>query len=511
MAAPIGPWIAPTLVLIASLLLMAMRYNVSNRVRLLTLTTVAGSVGGIIATAAGFSFPTLYFIDPDFFNQLLGSPWNFVLIMGGLALAAGSFGFMIADMLDDKLLNEQKLPFPIGQLVYKMISAGDQVKKAWQLAVGFFSSLAFSIVQSAYTWLVPYNLHLCGTYCFDVSGVNLLWPSIRFDIAPIWWAIGFVTGHVIALPLFIGALIRIFVIDHIHANFFANLSSIGFILAFCTGMIVVNTIPGLISSMRYLWKFLRTEKRMTSFDIRHTLGQHWWQSAVMFLVVILFLSWMGCSVLMQAYLLLFTFVCVYQMVVIAGKTGLALLGRFATFVMVPALFLFNVSTLQIVIIATFVEMAGGVATDILFGRKIGQLAQVDREHIRRYQFMGLVVSALLLGLFFLLLIKQFGLGSEQLFAQKAQARALLINVREFDFVSLGWVSLIGAIVGYLLSKVKVNPMMALGGILMPLNITLALVTGGAFALFPKDKEEYYPFWSGVYAAGSLWMLVRAMG
>jgi len=133
----------------------------------------------------------------------------------------------------------------------------------------------------------------------------------------------------------------------------------------------------------------------------------------------------------QIYLIVLTLIYTYQIVTIAGKIGLALLGRFATFVMVPAMFLFNVDAVQLVFIATFVEVCGGVATDILFGRKMARLSSIDQAQIKRYQYLGLVVSALSVGVIFWLLINQLHLGSSQLFAQRAQARQLLIHAKHF--------------------------------------------------------------------------------
>ena len=72
LATPIGPWIAPTLVFIvllfsrlcSSLTSTSMAYAVS-----------AGSIGGIMATACAFSFPTIYFLDPIMFNTWMRSPF----------------------------------------------------------------------------------------------------------------------------------------------------------------------------------------------------------------------------------------------------------------------------------------------------------------------------------------------------------------------------------------------------------------------------------------------------
>src|SRR3990172_2188299 len=90
MATPIGPWIAPTLVLIAMLLFKILRQHAAYSERL-ALVTAAGSVGGILGTACAFSIPTLYFLDPVFFNAWMANPYYFAAVVTGLAFAGGSF------------------------------------------------------------------------------------------------------------------------------------------------------------------------------------------------------------------------------------------------------------------------------------------------------------------------------------------------------------------------------------------------------------------------------------
>jgi hypothetical protein len=192
--------------------------------------------------------------------------------------------------------------------------------------------------------------------------------------------------------------------------------------------------------------------------------------------------------------------------VIAGKIGLAQLGRFATFVLVPALFLFNLDVVQIAVISTFVEAVSGVAVDVLCGRKMVQLAEGSQSAARRYQYLGLCVSCIAIGIVFWLLIHRFKLGSPELFAQRSQARQLLVGAKQFDY----WVLLIGILFGLVLKKIKLNPMLVLGGLLMPINISLGLVIGGIGAVSVRNKEDWYPFWSGVFAANSVWMLIKAL-
>lgn len=43
---------------------------------------------------------------------------------------------------------------------------------------------------------------------------------------------------------------------------------------------------------------------------------------------------------------------------------------------------------------------------------------------------------------------------------------------------------------------------------MPIDYSLPLIFGGLSASLVKNKEDYFPFWSGVFAANSLWMLLK---
>ena len=117
---------------------------------------------------------------------------------------------------------------------------------------------------------------------------------------------------------------------------------------------------------------------------------------------------------------------------IAGKLGLALLGRFATFVMVPGMFLFSYTPFQITLVATYVEIATGIACDALFGRKMGRLAQINGNHLARYQWLGLLVGSLCLRGIVWLLSNQFELGSQ------GGACLLLVLTRGRSLLILLW-------------------------------------------------------------------------
>jgi len=510
MATPIGPWIAPTIALLAMLLLklFSIKHNNVERVGLIT---TAGSIGGILATGMGFSFPTLYFVDPILFNEWLASPLYFVGILAALSITAGGFGLWLANILEHRFIVDQQLAFPVGQLVYKMIALENQVRKTWDLMIGFAGTMMFCLAQDgilAFRGFIPKTITLLPKLNFGA----LIIPAIRFDIFPMMWAIGFVTGHVIAIPLIVGALTKIFLIDPVNHLYFPSLTNIEFILAFCSGMVISGTLMSFIGAPKLLYKAIKKimSNGTSNFNmINASTGLsklYVIEGAVLLIALMSFLSYLGLSFFAQLYVLIFTAMCTYEIIDQAGKIGLARLGMFATFVMVPGMLLFKLTLVQIVFIAAFVEICGGVAVDVLFGRKLAHCAGISRSKMERFQWLGLFISALTVGVVFLALVNHFGLGSSELFALKAQNRQLLIDAHSFNM----YVLLFGFIFGFLLKELKVNPSLVLGGILMPINISLGLIVGGLCALFTTDRERWYPFWSGVFASNSIWMLIRAI-
>lgn len=508
MATPIGPWIAPTIVLTALLFLKFIAYKRQSEA--LALIAAGSSIGGIVATACGFSYPTLYFLDPVLFMEWMSRPIYFVSILSVLAGTAGAFGIVGANLFEYSLIVEQQLSFPIGQLIYKMITAGNQIKKAVELMIGFVSTAIFCMVQDGFKSIpsmLPRTISLTSALSIGVVKI----PVLVFDLWPMLWAIGFVTGHVIAIPLAIGALLKIGLIDPMHIMWFNSLSSIEFVLAFCSGMVLYGAITSFIALPTMLksgiaWftqqKFSLSRRKMPSKD-----------SGIFFITWLatvgsgmMFLRYFHFSIISMLFLYITAFACLYQVAIIAGKFGIAPLGRFATFVMVPAMLFFQLDIMQIVIVATFVEISSGVVADVLFGRKLAHLLKIDRRMICLYQVIGLVVSALAVGIVFWLLINHFQLGSPELFAYKAQNRQLLIYARQFNMYVLA----LGALCSFLLQYIKINPMLVLGGILMPLNTSIGLIFGGLLTLFVKNREMWEPFWSGVFAANSMWMLVKAI-
>ncbi len=511
MATPIGPWIETTLVLIGTLIFRVgmQKFMQPTRVnRALGLTTIAGGIGGIVATACGFSFPTLYFLNKSLFNSWLQTPSYFCAIMAGLVLAAGSLGLIIAHVFEDSMLHDETMRFSVGELVQKMIEAQNQVRKSIELLIGATASIIWSVLISI-AHVIPVSIKVLQKMSLGIVTVPAL--TIITDFVPMFLAIGFVTGAVLVVPLIVGIILKLFVIDTINSYLFPALSANNFLLAFGSGMVVQGALVSITDVPRFLkviHKFFTNNQQSSRTNIVKKAYQS--ISRIEIIITMLFIGlffyFFNFPLVGQLYLIVFTILCTQQLLMIAGKIGLAPLGRFATFVMVPWLFLFTNDPVQATLVATFVELCGGVAADSMFGRKLGQLAHLKRRDVIVFQWLGLVVSALVIGIIFWLLIHHFGLGAPVLLVQKAQGRALLINAHQFNYI----VGLLGIITGFILKLIKVNPSLVLGGLFMSVDFSLILIIGGLLPKICKDPEEYYPFWSGVFAASSLWMIIKTL-
>lgn len=509
LAVPIGPWIEPTLALlgIIAVRVCMRRAEMRDKEQGVALATIAGGISGIIASACAWTFPALHFLDPELFRAWFEQPIYFALLVGAVVFLAGGAGLLFAHLFEKQLLVDSTMPFPVAQMLAKTISAQNQLRKGYELLAGAVSLLLFSSLQT-FSKIIPHKLVMLSSR--TIGWLTLPTIIFRLDVLPMLWAIGFITGHVIAVPFAVGALAKIFIVGPLHTLFFTNLNVDNFLLALCCGIIVQGALmsfadaPKFISKMIHFMRYSFATRTIPYTNI--SLADYLPLIIAGCVALIIFFSWFAFSFAAQLFVMVGTALCAYQLIMFMGKVGLAPLGRFATFVMLPGLVLFGFNAMQATLVSAFVEISGGVAADALSGSKLGQLSHIHGKLVHKFQWFALVVTSLAIGMVFWFLINHFGLGSAELVAQKAQSRALLINAYDFDF----YVILIGILFGFVLKKVKINASLVLGGLLMPIDWSLIIVLSGLTTYLVKNKEAYYPFWSGVFAASSIWMLIKAL-
>ncbi len=523
MATMVGPWIAPTIVLMTSMIFKFTRMrNGQEMTTSLALVQTIGSVGGIIAMGIGFTLPTLYFLDPELFAVWLKNPVYFCTLIGTTCLAAGSLGMWLGRMMRDRLVLKEKLAFPVSTMIHKTITSQSQGLQAKRMMLGFSSSAIFCLLRDGFLGfkgLLPKTL-------FFFSGT--VGKALPFALWPTLWAIGFTTGSVVALPLLVGMVSKYVVLAPLNSTFF-SLGEENFTMAFCSGLVVAEVVAGLRGYPKIISKTLKgvfgpgqldkLKERFTgpptnksgavAVDMAYRGGavlRDNREASFAILSSMLLLSYLGFSLPAQVLLLVLVSIATYQIAHLSARVGLVPFGRFATFVMLPMMLLFGLSSLQLTMVCVFANICFGVATDLLFDYKVGNLCSVSEKRIHRAQWLGLLITSVTIGFFLWLLFVNFDLGSAELCAQRGRSRALLIQSTGFNY----WVMICGAIFGMVIKKLKVSPALTLGGILMPNSISIGLVLGGMTARLTKQNEGLGTFWSGVFASESLWILVRML-
>jgi len=527
MATMIGPFIAPTIILIAGLILKLRSGHLQSETNKdLALIQTVGSVGGIVATAVGFTLPTLYFLDRGAFELMLASPLSFSITIGAICLASGSLGILLGRSFKKKLLVDEDLPFPVSHLIHKTITSQSQGKQAKQLLTGFSLSALICFLRDGFKlgayFHIPRLIPSNQIFLFS----SLLQNKFVIIIMPMLWAIGFIAGTAIAFPLLVGMLSKYLVLYPINHHslylpfkLFPVLDKYQFGMAFCSGLVVAQVLPGILKYPGIVWNSVKQYSGYSSVHRTTSLKSFLLkgissplklftnlEAVVALTMTIGLFTYFGFPLVSQLVILPLVIVSAYNITFIGGKIGLVQIGRFTTFVMVPTMLFFKLTPLQITVLCVFVSSAITCASDLLFDYKVGELCNVSVQKIYRYQWLGVIVTSLCLGFFLWLLFSNLQVGTAELFAQRGKSRALLIQSFGFNWTVL----FLGFLYGLILRKLKINPSMVFGGVLMPNSLTIGLVIGALGTLLTSKTKELFPFFSGVFAAESIWMIISIL-
>ncbi len=536
----IGPWIAPTLVLATSLLLKTRKNKKPQIVenQEMALIQTIGSVGALVAVAIGFTLPTLYFLDAKIFNAWLETPLYFCTLMFAATLSAGILGMYLAKIWGEKFVYQEKLKFPVSLLIHRMITSQSEGKQVKQMLLGFSSTTFFCLIRDgifAIKGFLPKIVYLFSSVFGKEIGFSLF-------TGPTLWAVGFTAGTSIAIPLLVGIFSKYLVLYPINYHsiylpykLFDIQSEESFVLAFGGGLVLAEAILGLskypkiiLNSIRDnfdLAKIKETIKNIISRNMMsgvmptssHTENnrvikvlQERYKEIFEVIVVLCsafaFFTYLNFSLSAQIFIIVLTLIATYQISVMGAKVGLVPFGRFATFVMIPSMLIFKLDYIQITLLCVFVNVCSAVASDLLFDYKVGELCGIKFQRVRKYQWLGLVVTALSIGILLWLILTNFEVGSPELGALRAKSRALLIQSTGFNYTVL----LLGGLYGVFISKFKISTPMVLGGILMSNNISIGIILGGFCSKLFKKPENMFPFWSGVFASEAIWILVNML-
>jgi len=527
-ATVLGPWIAPTLIISSigiSGILQKMRQKSLSLQDIVKIEST-GAVGGIIATAIGFSLPMIFFLEPETFSPWMAHPFYFCYMICTICLAGGALGLCIGRLLSKDLIKKYSLPFPVSELTFRVANANNKIGSAKALIWGVASTLGILALRDGigkWKGLIPKYIPL-----FPSIFQNDLCLSIR----PMLWSIGYVTGLQTLFPLLIGLISKYLILYPINyhskllpISLFAPYSELQVAFAFCSGILLYEVFDGIPGFKKIASKITLNVPEvktnilwLVNIVITHKIKKKpdipfiskliiYVEPVVSITLTCTLLTYFKFSLLAQLALIVFTTIATYQICVISGKIGLVQFGRFSTMVAIPMYLLFGLNFVQVTVIYIFFGVCAAVASDLLFDYKTGSLCNISSATMHRYQWLGLLVSALSSGFIFWLLFTHLTIGSPDLLAQRALSKAAIIQTFKFD----KYIVAIGFFFAFILKKFKLSPAMTFGGILMPNDMTFALVIGGLIAHLTKgsdhlDTKEFFS--AGVFSSESIWVFIK---
>lgn len=419
------------------------------------------SAGGLVAGGLAFTLPALWMIQAD------AGINSFEVIC--LTLAGGLIGWLFASLFRREVLEEQKLPFPMGQAAADALQSSAGSENARVLFASLVAAAAFTLARD---WLklfpaaliVPLRNYTAGIWLSPMAvGVGYVLGAVNC----LYWASGMVAG-----------MIWMVVSGSPDVLFVKNSAGIGLITGGGIGMVLTNL-------------------RFNNAKLRFSAGRYDWLALV---GAYLLLGFSGIGWLVALVLMIVTvFACRIAMQ-LTGQTAINpmdLLGLMSVLIM--SLF-FGLTAKPMIMIAIVAAVACAVSGDTMQDLKSGLLLGTSQRRQLNFALVGTIVGALAASVAILILHNRYGVfgGNSEFAAPQAAAVATMLSGNFHSvifFVALG-----AGIIGVVLRQ----PMMLIGlGVYLPMPLSAAIVSGGIVSYFARRGSENTKLRLSQIAAGCL--------
>lgn len=483
-------WVAPifSLIVVATLL-QFQRDKLAQESAVMLLA--AGSVGGMIGMAVGFSWPTFYFLHKNIFLHWMASPLIFSIMVGLLVIVAGGLAFAIAMITKSYFLQDRDMRFPTAQVVYRMIYQDQRSNRFVMMLKGVAASFAWSAIAL----LLRVRLYSA-----------LL---VQAHTVPTLLGMGFVAGHTVTVPLFLGMVLRLLILYGVKGWLFKSMVDEDFVLTFALGMLCSLIVISLCRLIMHLYSvFYKKIKNVNdSFVVsvvRYRSGLILYGMMMLFSYIVLH-HW-NIGPLPFVYIIIAISIACVIVASIFGEVGVLDLPSFGSFIAIPAGYLFSISKESNLIVFVFGTVCVGLLINILFSWKIADLAKISFNRLLKFQMLGFAVAVASIGLIIWWYAYRLKLGGSPLFSEQALLQEEFITLSGYDhkIFLCGFVS--AAMLYFFISDMSI----VIAGCMMQISIVAWIVTAGALSYFIKNREQYYPFCFGLYASHALWLFVQAL-
>ena len=468
------PW--PT-IMVTLLSMITLKFFKSTDNREITITHTIMSAGSMVAGGVAFTVPAYIILGGKLsdINQYL---LCITILIGSIA---GSF---LSYIFRSKLIEEEKLEFPIGEAAYNLVKSGENMENIRYVAFGtLFSSVIALFRDFSFSK---------GKPPFIPALLSLKNGLLSFYVSPLLVGIGYVLGFVNTFVWFIGGAIIVFIGEPLAKIFKLNDFAImknSFGMGFMIGI-----------GIAVILKIIFSNKSKNEKNNQNIFKKLSFLSIFSMIIIILIYK---LPIFLALVLILISILCTIIAGYSTGKTGVNPMEIYAIITILLISFLNKIlnglnifgikfsadlTTLTLFLLACIIAVACGLSGDILNDFKSGYRMNVNPKDQLVGELIGSIVSSFVITFLFFVffrIYKNIGpVENTDLIALQASIVATVINGIPF----LG-IFFAGLIFGMVLSLLNL-PVLTFGiGIYVPFYLTSTVFLGGLISYFANRRSK----------------------
>ena len=468
------PW--PT-IMVTLLSMITLKFFKSTDNREITITHTIMSAGSMVAGGVAFTVPAYIILGGKLsdINQYL---LCITILIGSIA---GSF---LSYIFRSKLIEEEKLEFPIGEAAYNLVKSGENMENIRYVAFGtLFSSVIALFRDFSFSK---------GKPPFIPALLSLKNGLLSLYVSPLLVGIGYVLGFVNTFVWFLGGAVIVFIGEPLAKIFKLNDFAImknSFGMGFMIGI-----------GIAVILKIIFSNKSKNEKNNQNIFKKLSFLSIFSMIVIILIYK---LSIFLALVLILISILCTIIAGYSTGKTGVNPMEIYAIITILLISFLNKIlnglnifgikfsadlTTLTLFLLACIIAVACGLSGDILNDFKSGYRMNVNPKDQLVGELIGSIVSSFVITFLFFVffrIYKNIGpVENTDLIALQASIVATVINGIPF----LG-IFFAGLIFGMVLSLLNL-PVLTFGiGIYVPFYLTSTVFLGGLISYFANRHSK----------------------
>ena len=468
------PW--PT-IMVTLLSMITLKFFKRTDNKEITITHTIMSAGSMVAGGVAFTVPAYIILGGKLsdINQYL---LCITILLGSIA---GSF---LSYIFRSKLIEEEKLEFPIGEAAYNLVKSGENMENIRYVAFGtLFSSIIALFRDFSFSK---------GKPPFIPALLSLKNGLLSLYVSPLLVGIGYVLGFVNTFVWFLGGAVIVFIGEPLAKIFKLNDFAImknSFGMGFMIGI-----------GIAVILKIIFSNKSKNEKNNQNIFKKLSFLSIFSMIIIILIYK---LPIFLALVLILISILCTIIAGYSTGKTGVNPMEIYAIITILLISFLnkilnglnifgikfsVDLTTLTLFLLACIIAVACGLSGDILNDFKSGYRMNVNPKDQLVGELIGSIVSSFVITFLFFVffrIYKNIGpVENTDLIALQASIVATVINGIPF----LG-IFFAGLIFGMVLSLLNL-PVLTFGiGIYVPFYLTSTVFLGGLISYFANRHSK----------------------